>query len=63
MTTEELKDYMDERTHDMETRLLGEIRKYATLIQSLMKVQRTRTDGVEDRLSMIEERLSNLEDK
>lgn len=61
MTVDELKDYIDERTHNMETRLLSEFHKYAQRMESLMRVQRSRTDGIEERLFLVEERLSNLE--
>jgi polyhydroxyalkanoate synthesis regulator phasin len=63
MTIDELKNYIDERTHDSETKILTELRKYSLLFQSLLKVQRAKVDGVEERLTLIEERLSDLESK
>lgn len=61
MTIDELKEHFDERIHDTETRMLSEFHKYAQRMESLMKVQRSRTDGLEERLFLVEERLNNLE--
>lgn len=63
MTIDELRDYIDKRTYDSETRILTALHTYASRIESLMKVQRSRTDGVEERLFLVEERLNNLEAK
>jgi hypothetical protein len=60
---QQLKDYIEERTRDMETTLLREFRKWAVRIVSDSKVQKASTLGLSERLSMVEERLDELESK
>lgn len=59
----EQREYTDERTRDMETNLLREFRKWAIRIVSDNKVQKVATLGLSERLSMVEERLDDLDDK
>ena len=63
MTNEELKDYIDERSRDMETTLLTEFRKWALRIEATIKPQPARLAGLEDRMGLVEERLDQLEGK
>ena len=58
---QQLKDYIDERTRDMETTLLREFRKWAVRIVSDSKVQKAATLGLSERLTMVEERLDDLD--
>jgi len=57
----ELRDYIDERTRDMETHLLTEFRKWALRIEATIKPQPARIAGLEERMTLVEERLDNLE--
>jgi hypothetical protein len=57
----ELRDYIDERTRDMETHLLTEFRKWALRIEANIKPQPARIAGLEDRMTLVEERLDHLE--
>jgi hypothetical protein len=59
----ELRDYIDERTRDMETHLLSEFRKWALRIEASIKPQPARIAGLEDRVSLVEERLDNLDNE
>jgi len=63
LTNEELKDYIDERSRDMETTLLTEFRKWALRIEATIKPQPARLAGLEDRMGLVEERLDQLEGK
>ena len=57
----EQREYTDERTRDMETTLLREFRKWAVRIVSDSKVQKAATLGLSERLTMVEERLDDLD--
>jgi hypothetical protein len=58
---QELKNYIDERSRDIETTLLREFRKWAVRVVSDSKVQKAATLGLNERLSMVEERLDELD--
>jgi hypothetical protein len=61
MTIEELKEYMDERTRDMETTLLREFRKWAMRIEAQIKGDHVTLTTIQTRVSLLEERLDQLE--
>jgi polyhydroxyalkanoate synthesis regulator phasin len=61
MTIDELKDYIDERTRDMETHLLSEFRKWAVRIEGSLRVQSTQVTVLTERVTLLEERLDKLE--
>jgi len=68
MTDDELKDqfdnltqYIDERTRDMETTLLREFRKWAVRIEGSLRVQSTQVTVLTERITVLEERLDKLE--
>jgi len=61
MTIDELKDYLDERTRDMETNLLSEFRKWAVRIEGSLRVQSTQVTVLTERVTLLEERLDKLE--
>ena len=63
MTIDELKDYMDERTRDVETILLREFRKWAVRIEGSLRVESTQVTVLTERVQMLEERLDKLEAK
>jgi hypothetical protein len=52
-----------ERIEDTETRLLKEFRKWAVRIESVGRVNETRSIGLDQRIAVIEERLNDLEDR
>lgn len=58
---QELKNYIDERSRDIETTLLREFRKWAVRVVSDSKVQKAATLGLSERLSMVEERLDEID--
>lgn len=58
---QQLKEYIDERTRDMETKLLMEFRKWAVRIASDNKVMKATMLGLSERLSMVEERLDDID--
>jgi hypothetical protein len=57
----ELRDYIDERTRDMETHLLTEFRKWALRIEANIKPLPPRLAGLEERMTLVEERLDQME--
>jgi hypothetical protein len=59
----ELREYTDERTHDMETKLLKAFRNWAVRVEAKMSVQRATTDGMSDRMNVLEQRVDDLEAK
>ena len=61
MTIDELKEYIDERTRDMETTLLREFRKWAVRVEGTMRVQTTQVQVLTERVSSLEERIDQLE--
>ena len=68
MTDDELKalfekqrEYIDERTRDMETHLLSEFRKWAVRIEGAQRVQSTQVTVLTERVQVLEERLDKLE--
>jgi hypothetical protein len=63
MTIDELKDYIDERTRDMETTLLREFRKWAVRIEAHNRLARTTTDTLNERLHEVETRLDDIDEK
>lgn len=63
MTLDELKEYFDERLHDMETRLLSEFRKWAIPIEGSRRIQHATNSSTEDRLTALEDRMKELEKK
>jgi len=58
-----LRDEMIERIEDTETRLLKEFRTCAVRIESVGRVNETRSIGLDQRIAVIEERLNDLEDR
>ena len=58
----ELREYIDERTRDMETTLLREFRKWAVRIEGSLRVQSTQVTVLTERVTILEERLDKLED-
>ena len=58
-----LRAELIERIEDTETRLLKEFRKWAVRIESVGRVNETRSIGLEQRVSVLEERLNDLEDR
>ena len=52
-----------ESIEDTETRLLKEFRKWAVRIESVGRVNETRSIGLEQRIAVLEERLNDLEDR
>jgi polyhydroxyalkanoate synthesis regulator phasin len=61
MTIDELKEYIDERTRDMETTLLREFRKWAVRVEGTLRVQTTQVQVLTERVSSLEERIDQLE--
>ncbi len=57
----QMHDYTNERSHDIETRLLTEFHKWATRIESTLKPLPIRMGGYEERVALIEERLKDLD--
>jgi hypothetical protein len=60
---EKQREYIDERTRDMETHLLSEFRKRAVRIEGSLRVQSTQVTVLTERLTVVEERLDQLESK
>ena len=59
----ELREYTDERTHDMETKLLKAFRNWAVRVEAKMSVPRATTDSMSDRMNVLEQRVDDLEAK
>jgi hypothetical protein len=60
-TVQELREYVDERTRDMETTLLTEFRKWALRIEATMKPTPPRIYSLEERVALVEQRLDDIE--
>jgi hypothetical protein len=58
-----LRNELLERIEKTETTLLREFRKWAVRIESVGRVNETRSIGLEQRVSVLEERLNDLEDR
>jgi len=58
-----LRGEMIERIEDSEAKLLKEFRKWAVRIESVGRVNETRSIGLDQRVSVLEERLNDLEDR
>ena len=54
------REYTDERTRDMETTLLTEFRKWAMQNDATIKPYPARLASLEERVTMLEERLDDL---
>jgi hypothetical protein len=63
MTIDELKDYIDERTRDMETTLLREFRKWAVRIEGHNRIAKTTMNVFDERLHEVETRLDEIDDE
>ena len=57
------REYIDERTRDMETNLLRAFRAWATRIETHMKVHTALTTGLMERVAIVEERLDEMDEK
>ena len=62
-TETKLKDDLAERLDDVETKLLREFRKWAMPIEGSRRVQQVLNSNVDERLSALETRVSDLESK
>ena len=59
----DLKGYVDERSEKVETRLLSAFHGWARAMEIKVRGMSTITTGFDERLSLIEERVSDLERK
>ena len=59
----DLKGYVDERSEKVETRLLSAFHGWARAMEIKVRGTSTITTGFDERLSLIEERVSDLERK
>jgi len=59
----ELKSYVDERSEKVETRLLTAFHGWARAMEIKVRGMSTITTGFDERLSLLEERVSHLETK
>ena len=59
----DLKGYVNERSEKVETRLLSAFHGWARAMEIKVRGMSTITTGFDERLSLIEERVSNLERK
>lgn len=56
-----IKEYTDERSRDIETTLLREFRKWGTRIEVKSRVHGMQLEGLETRMTLVEERLDALD--
>jgi hypothetical protein len=60
---DDLKSYVDERSEKVETRLLSAFHGWARSMEIKVRGVSTITGGFDERLSLVEERVSDLERK